>query len=41
MEMGDDDHKYIPAGSPVEVGLLKFLIENDLPVQEKLVERER
>ena len=41
MEMGDDDHKYIPSGSPVEVGLLKFLIEQEIPVQEKLVERER
>ena len=27
MEMGDDDVKYTPQGSPVEVGLLRFLIE--------------
>ena len=39
--MGDDDHKYIPNGSPVEVGLLKFLIDNEVPVQDQLVERER
>jgi len=41
MEMGDDDHKYTPKGSPVEVGLLKFLIEQEVPVQDQLVERER
>ena len=41
MEMGDDEHKYIPSGSPVEVGLLKFLIENEFPIQDELVNRER
>ena len=41
MEMGDDDHKYVPRGSPVEVGLLRFLIDQEVPVQEQLVERER
>ena len=41
MEMSDDDKKFIPNGSPVEVGLLKFLIENEVPVQEQLIERER
>jgi magnesium-transporting ATPase (P-type) len=41
MQMNDDEHKYVPTGSPVEVGLLKFLITDDIAVQEKLVERER
>jgi len=34
-------NKYEPAGSPVEVGLMKMLIEHDLPVQERLIDRER
>ena len=41
MEMGDDDVKYTPQGSPVEVGLLRFLIEQEVPVQDALVDRER
>lgn len=32
MEMCDQEHKYKPEGSPVEVGMLRFLIENDVPV---------
>jgi len=31
---------YKPAGSPVEVGLLNFLLSNGVNVQEKLIERE-
>jgi len=41
MEMHDDDKKFVPQGSPVEVGLLKFLIDCEIPVHESLVERER
>ena len=41
MEMDDDEHVFVPHGSPVEVGLLKFLIDNEVAVQEELVNRER
>ena len=32
---------YVPVGSPVEVGLLKLLIDRNIAVQDKLMERER
>ena len=32
---------YVPVGSPVEVGLLNMLISRNIPVQDKLMERER
>ena len=34
-------YMYIPTGSPVEVGLLQFLVDQGVPVHEKLIERER
>ena len=33
--------QYRPVGSPVEVGLLQMLCDLGVPVQEKLIERER
>ena len=41
MEMEDEQGKYQPCGSPVEVGLLKFLIDQEVAVQEALIDRER
>jgi magnesium-transporting ATPase (P-type) len=42
MEMSDDDTpKFVPTGSPVEVGLLRFLVDDEVPVHEELVNRER
>jgi len=40
MEIEDMSSAFVPQGSPVEVGLLRFLIDNDEPVQNRLVERE-
>lgn len=40
MEIDDNDHKYKPQGNSVEVGLLKYLINNDKPVHELLKQRE-
>ena len=34
MEIGDEDHKYCPKGSAVEVGLFEFLLSNEIAVQE-------
>ena len=41
MEMSDADHKYVPCGNPVEVSLLKFLCNQTVYVQDKMIERER
>jgi P-type Ca2+ transporter type 2C len=41
MEIADEECKYTPMGSPVEVGMLNWLIENDIAVQDLLVKRER
>ena len=37
----DNKNDYTPVGSPVEVGLLKFLVFKGIAVQDKLNERER
>lgn len=29
--MNDEDHRYEPMGSPLEVGLLNFLVDNGVP----------
>jgi magnesium-transporting ATPase (P-type) len=34
MEMSDETHQYVPEGGSVEVALMKFLIDNNLAVQE-------
>jgi len=39
MQMSGTEYK--PTGSPVEVGILNLLLQSGVPVQEKLVERER
>lgn len=31
IEMNDEDHRYEPVGSPLEVGLLNFLVDNGVP----------
>jgi len=41
MEIEDESNSFVPKGSPVEVALLNFLIDNDEPVQLRLEERER
>jgi len=40
MEINDDEHKYVPQGNAVEVGLLKYLTQSDKAVHEMLVQRE-
>jgi magnesium-transporting ATPase (P-type) len=40
VEMSDDG-KYVPAGNGTEVALLKFLQENNMPIQDLLSKRER
>lgn len=39
--MRDATHQYVPKGSPLEVGMIEFLTENDHFVQEMMVRRER
>lgn len=41
MEIDDSEHKFVPQGNAVEVGLLKYLIYNDLAVHELLIQREQ
>ena len=41
IEMNDDDHRYEPAGAPLEVALLNFLIDNGVPVHEKILESQK
>lgn len=41
MEICDEDCSYVPRGAPIEVGMLNFLICNGVPVQDRLVGRER
>jgi hypothetical protein len=34
IEMNDEDHRYEPQGSPIEVGMLNFLVDNGVAVQD-------
>lgn len=40
MEIDDTEHKFVPQGNAVEVGLLRYLIDNDKAVHELLAQRE-
>jgi len=35
--MNDDDHRYEPAGFPLEVALLNYLVDNGIPVQDRML----
>jgi hypothetical protein len=39
IEMDDKSHLYVPRGSPVEVALINFLIDNQFAVQDLFVTR--
>lgn len=41
MEIDDETNSFNPCGSPVEVALLNFMVDNDEPVQLRLEEREK
>lgn len=41
IEMNDKEFKYEPKGSPLEVGLIKFLIDNDIDVPNRFIERNK
>jgi Ca2+-transporting ATPase len=41
IEMNDKEFKYEPKGDPVEVGMVKFLIDNDIDVPNRLIERNK
>lgn len=41
MEITDDSHMYVPCGNEIEVALMKFLTHIDVPIHDKLVEREK
>lgn len=41
LETDDKQHKYLPIGAPLEVALLNFLVDNNMPVHELFVKRER
>ena len=36
--MNDDDHRYEPDGAPLEVAMLNLLIDNGVPVKERMLE---
>lgn len=41
IEMNDEDHRYEPCGSPLEKGMLNFLVDNGVAVQDKMIELEK
>jgi magnesium-transporting ATPase (P-type) len=41
LETNDQNWSYVPCGSPLEVAMLRFLISNQVRVQDHFVERER
>ncbi len=38
VEINDDDHRYEPAGCPLEVSMLNFLVDNGIPVQDHILQ---
>jgi hypothetical protein len=32
VEMNDEDHRFEPAGSPLEVALLNLMVDNGIPI---------
>jgi len=40
MEIDDNEHKFVPQGNAVEVGLLKYLARSEKAVHEMLTQRE-
>jgi len=36
--MNDEDHRYEPAGSPLEVALLNFMVDNGIPIQDRFIQ---
>ena len=41
IEINDDDHRYEPIGSPIEVGMFNYLINNGLAIQDELSRLEK
>jgi len=35
--MNDEDHRYEPAGCPLEVALLNLMVDNGIPIQDRFV----
>jgi hypothetical protein len=35
--MNDEDHRYEAAGSPLEVALLNFMVDNGIPIQDRFI----
>jgi magnesium-transporting ATPase (P-type) len=36
--MNDEDHRYEAAGSPLEVALLNFMVDNGIPIQDRFIQ---
>lgn len=37
IEIHDEDHRYEPAGAPIEVALFNLLIDNCIPIHERII----
>lgn len=41
IEMNDEEFKYEPKGQALEVGMIRFLIDNDIDVPQRFIQRNK